>query len=360
MSPVCLAKTIRHNVRLVLDRITDWELTLADEIQQLGEKRLLREILLPLVNPKNDPFLSGDDCGLIDVPNGHIICASTDRVPWDLTAYRLRVMSEFDLGYYLGVLNISDLAAMGATPAGLLLNLALPADFLVADLKSIVSGVLAASIRYNCPILGGDLSDSSEPSLCVTSIGTAKRGEYLLRRGAAIGDAIYTSGLCGLSATAFRYFREAKPHGMNLPSQDEEILREAFIRPIPQLRTGQALAGCGSRATAMDNTDGLSQSLSELADINSFHYAINMDLLPIHRLTGQVAHFLSEEPIDLAMGPGADFNLVGTVESASIIDQLGMYRIGQVESGHGVSIISGGVRHVIEPRGWNYFLKREA
>jgi thiamine-monophosphate kinase len=331
---------------------------LADLIGELGEKRLLREIVLPLVNRTNDPFLSGDDCGLINVPDGHLVCTSTDRVPWDLTAYRLKIMSEYDLGYYLAVLNISDIAAMGAVPAGLLLNFALPADFLIADLKQIVLGVLAAADKYNCPILGGDLSDSSEPSLCATSVGIAKRGEYLLRRGAEIGDAIYMSGSCGLSATAFRYFRDAKPIGMSLPSRDEDILREAFIRPVPQLSAGQALARQSTRATAMDNTDGLSQSLTELADANSLHYRVNLEELPIHRLTRRLADFLSAEPFDLAMGPGADFSLVGTVESSAAVEQLGMYHIGLVESGQGASIMSGETRHIIEPHGWNYFSKK--
>ena len=329
-------------------------------IRHLGEKRLLQEILLPLVNPGRDPFLSGDDCGMVDVPDGHLICASTDRVPWDLTAYRLGVMSEFDLGYYLVVLNISDIAAMGAVPVGLLLNLALPPDFLIASLEKIMSGVMAASAQYKCPILGGDLSDSLEPSLCATSIGVVKRGQYLLRRGAAIGDAIYISGICGLSATAFRYFLNARPLGMTLPKQDEDLLREAFMRPVPQLRLGQALARSVNRATAMDNTDGLSQSLHELADINRLHYVMDLELLPIHRITLQVAGFLGEEPVNLAMGPGADFNLVGTVDFPSVIDRLGMHRIGRVEKGHGVSIVSDGVWHDIKPNGWNYFLKRKS
>jgi thiamine-monophosphate kinase len=268
-------------------------------------------------------------------------------------------MSEFDLGYYLAVLNISDIAAMGAVPAGLLLNFALPADFRVVNLENIISGVIAASTKYQCPILGGDLSDSMEPSLCATSIGTAERGKYLLRRGAEIGDAIYTSGLCGLAATAFRYFRDAKSLGMNLSSEDENILRQAFIRPIPQLRTAQSLAGYGCRATAMDNTDGLSQTLSELANINRACYAINIELLPVHQLTVQVAHFLAEDAINIVMGPGADFNLVGTAESPSIIKELGMHYIGKVENGRGVSGISDGVRRMIEPSGWDYFRKGE-
>jgi thiamine-monophosphate kinase len=335
-----------------------WSRGMGDMVGQLGEKRLLKDLILPLVNPQREHYLSGDDCGMVDVPDGHLICVSTDRVPWDLTAYRLKIMSEFDLGYYLAVLNISDIAAMGAVPAGLLLNLAMPADYPVASLQEVIKGAQSASVEFSCPILGGDLSDSSEPSFCATSIGLAKRGEYLLRRGAEVGDSVYMSGPCGLSAAAFRYFLNARSRGMKLTDDDYRMLCEALARPTPQLNSSQALARYKCRATAMDNTDGLSQSLFELAETNDLHYMVDAELLPIHRLAYEVGAFLGEDPIDLSMGPGADLNLVGTVNNASIVEELGMYRIGAVEKGGGISLLEHGKRREIQPNGWNYFLEK--
>jgi len=324
-------------------------------VGELGEKRLLKNLILPLVNPRGEHQLSGDDCGIVDVPDGYLICASTDRVPWDLTAYRLKLMSEFELGYYLATLNISDIAAMGAVPAGLLLNLAMPADYPVDSLQEVIKGALAASVEFSCPILGGDLSDASEPSFCATSIGLAKRGRYLLRRGARVGDSVYMSGPCGLSAAAFCYFLDARNRGMRLADDDYRLLRDAMVRPSPQLNSAQALTSNECRATAMDNTDGLGQTLFELADLNSMHYSVDVELLPVHRLAHEVAAFLGEDPIDLAMGPGADFNLVGTIDNAMIVEELGMFRIGAVEEGSGISLLTGGKRRQIEPRGWDYF-----
>jgi len=264
-------------------------------------------------------------------------------------------MSEFELGYYLAALNISDIAAMGAVPAGLLLNLAMPADYPVASLQEIIKGAVAASAEFSCPILGGDLSDAYEPSFCATSIGLAKRGRYLLRRGAKVGDSVYMSGPCGLSAAAFRYFLDARNRGMQLADDDYRLLRDALVRPYPQLNSAHALARYECRATAMDNTDGLGQSLFELAEINNTHYSVDVELLPVHRLAHEVAAFLGEDPVDLAMGPGADFNLVGTVDNAMIVEKLGMFRIGAVEEGSGISLLKGGKRRQVEPSGWDYF-----
>jgi len=328
-------------------------------VGHLGEKRILEEIILPRVNPGKDTHLAGDDCGILNVPDGSAICVSTDRVPWDLTAYKLNLMSEFDLGYYLAVLNISDIAAMGATPLALLLNLAVPSDFPVEKLRDVVDGAMAAAAENSCVIIGGDLSDSAEPSLCATSIGFAPQNQTLPRLGAQPGDAIYMTRQFGVSATALRYFRDAKPRGMRLKSDDELTLRAALIRPTPQLRIGRELAKRGLRVTGMDNTDGLSQSLADLAATNSKHYAIDARLIDVEELTNEVANFLNEDPIELGMGPGADMNLVGTVNDPSLIEEIGMLRIGTVEAGSGVSIATETMRRPLQSTGWNYFLGKQ-
>lgn len=326
-------------------------------VGEIGEKRLLSEVLLPLVNPTGDPFLAGDDCGIIQVPPGHCVCASTDRVPWDLTGRRLGLMSDHDLGRYLAVLNISDMAAMGAEPAGLLLNLALPADFPISRLRDLISGVLAVAEEYAAPVLGGDLSDSPEPSLSATSLGVAMPGEMLRRAGAAPGDVVYTTGSCGLAATAMRYFLDAKPAGLSLPAADEALLRWQFTRPAPRPAAGRSLVRAHVRATAMDNTDGLSQSLFELAEASSAHFVVHEELLPAHRISEVVADYLGEDLLTLLIGPGADFHLVGTVDPGASLGDLGLHRIGEVVPGHGLSVRSGGEERELTPNGWNYFIR---
>jgi len=324
-------------------------------VGQLGEKRLLAEVILPRVNPNRDPHLAGDDSAVLDIPDGSAVCISTDRVPWDLTAYSLKLMSEFDLGYYLAVLNLSDIAAMGGVPIGLLLNIAVPSDFPVDYLTSIVDGAVAAANQNHCGIIGGDLSDSVEPSLCATSIGFTRQNAALLRYGSEPGDAIYMTRPFGLCATAFRYFREAKPQGMQLDSGDEANLRSALVRPVPQLQVGKALAQRKLRITAMDNTDGLSQSLAELATINGKRFMLDARLIPVNPITASVADFLQEDPIHLGTGPGADMNLVGTVSDPSLIDEMNMIRIGVVQEGKGVSIATDTGVQPLPLNGWEYF-----
>src|ERR1700722_5939484 len=126
-------------------------------ISELGEKQLIRSIIKPLLNPDDDPNSIGDDCATIPALPGSLVCASTDRVPADLISFRIGIIDYRGLGNYLAVLNLSDLAAMGARPAGILLNLGLPATTPVGDLVAFLEGARSACADCDSRILGGDL-----------------------------------------------------------------------------------------------------------------------------------------------------------------------------------------------------------
>ena len=70
----------------------------AKTLRELGEKELIRSVIKPLFNPKNERGLAGDDCAVIDVGHDMAICVSTDRVPADLTSFKLGLINHFELG----------------------------------------------------------------------------------------------------------------------------------------------------------------------------------------------------------------------------------------------------------------------
>src|SRR6266508_6314969 len=107
-------------------------------IGDIGEKELIRTLITPLLNPEANRDLPGDDCGIAWVANGIPICISTDRVPWDLIAFRIGLIDINRLGYYLAVLNLSDIAAMGAIALGVVLNLGLPPSSPIDDLRALL------------------------------------------------------------------------------------------------------------------------------------------------------------------------------------------------------------------------------
>jgi thiamine-monophosphate kinase len=328
----------------------------AKTIGDVGEKELLRSVIKPLLNPADDPNSVGDDCAVVQAEPGSLFCLSTDRVPADPISFRLGIITHHGLGYYLAVLNLSDLAAMGATPSGLLLNLGLPSDTLVDDLVAFLRGANDACTDYGCRILGGDLSNSVELSLSATSFGTVPQTGVLRRRGANSGDLIYCADPIGMTATAFAYFLRAKPGGFVLDQAEEDRLKEQFRKPRARFDVARVLSGLG-RATAMDNTDGVGQTLSEPAEINAVCMRIDADALPIHGLSRTIAAQLECDVVDLIMSAGADFQLVGTIpspaESQIFPDDVRI--IGEVVEGEGVTIARGGREERLRIQGWNYF-----
>lgn len=325
-------------------------------LKDLGEKKIIKTIIKPLFNPNNDKNLIGDDCAILTNKKNKI-CISTDRVPSDLLAFKYGLINYFELGYYLAVLNISDSVAAGAIPNSLLLTFAFPSNFHIKDLKSILLGVNKACKHYKVRVVGGDLSDSQEISLSATIVGFSNYPLY--RKGIKNRDIIFCSDTVGLTPTAFRYFFEAKGKGMHLTKKEEQILVRQFSSPKAKIELVKKLSINKLKVCCMDNTDGIGQSLKELSEINSIQITLFYENIPIHPITQKVAHFLKMDPIILALEPGADFQLVGSIRKSipcTDLQKLGVHVIGQAEIGNGIALRHGNKKINIEIKGWNYYL----
>lgn len=324
-------------------------------LKNIGEKSLIKEIIKPLFNPNSSKYSIGDDCAVIELANEEVICLSTDRVPHDLVALNLGLINYFDLGYYLAVLNISDIVASGTNPCSLLLNLAFPSEFFVEDFESILHGIKSAADIYGVEIVGGDLSSCPVLSISATSVGKGLKSKLLFRKGSKNGDLIYCCDYIGLTSTAFNYFLIAKPKGMQLTTEEENILINQFRKPKVRIDIIKYLFDNFSRITAMDNTDGIGQTLSELSEINNLAYVLNEEALPIHSITYKVGDFLNLSPVNIALGPGADFQLIGTTDN-KVSTSKNLKFIGEVRQGSGVFLknISGEISKCVI-QGWNYY-----
>jgi thiamine-monophosphate kinase len=331
-------------------------------LRDVGEKALISDVIRPLLNPARDQNSVGDDCAVFQVPGGGLVCASTDRVPADLVSYKLGIIDIYGLGSYLAVLNLSDIAAMGAEPRGLLLNLALPEDMSVEDLKALLTGAKDACGLYGTAVLGGDLSSASELSISATAIGYAE-GNVLRRFGSTPGDYIYCTRHVGLTSTAFAYFLRAGPRGLWLEPPLEGLLKDQFRKPHALFEVAAKLRAEQISVTAMDNTDGVGQTLSELAALNEVAFVIDPNLLPIHPVTKIVAEYLGEDMLDLALGPGADFQLLGTLpgscDAEAVAQRCGVFIVGEVRNGNGVSKRVGDGLVPIKVTGWSYYSQTE-
>jgi thiamine-monophosphate kinase len=329
---------------------------MASTISEVGEKRLIAEVVRPLFDGDQPVAMLGNDCAEITVPAGHRLLISTDRIPADLIAFKLGILDHFSLGRYLVYLNVSDVLAGGGLPSGLLLTMGLPGSLRVDSFEEICRGAKTAALEYDCRIVGGDISGSSELSLAATAFGFVPEGQALNRWGARVGDLVFVSKELGLTPAAFALFL----HNLDVGNDVRDRLERHLSCTRPSLKISRNLALSGFCTSCMDNTDGVAQCLSELAEESGVEIVVEAGRLTLPGEVFSVASLLRIDPLNLAFGPGHDLGLVGTIDPIAFSGFSsfagGISVIGRVLEGNGVSLeAEDGVRSPFNVAGWDYF-----
>ena len=215
----------------------------------------------------------GDDAAVIAVPQGEQLVASTDASVENVH-FKRGWMTPREIGARAATAALSDLAAMGARPLGLLLALGLPESW-QGDAEAIADGVGATASALNCPIVGGNVTQGSELTLTVTVLGSAVRP--LSRAGAQVGDIIYVTGrLGGPGAALAALLGDREPEGN---------ARARFIAPTARIAEGRWLAAHGA-TSLIDISDGLLADAAHLANASGVSVSLDVDAIPC--LNGQV------------------------------------------------------------------------
>ena len=269
----------------------------------------------------------GDDAAVLDVPAGERLVVSTDSSVED-RHFRRAWLTPEEIGWRATMAALSDLAAMGARPLGVLLAIAVPAAWR-ASLDALADGIGAAVRAADATIVGGDLSGGRELSIAVTVLGAA--AAPVGRDGARPGDLIYVTGRLGGPLLALRAFErgEAVPH------------RERFARPVARLREGRWLAEQG--ATAMvDVSDGLAADLAHVAAASGVRVVLDPALLPRVDGASERDALGSGEEYELALAGPAGLDAAARAVGLAVP----LTRIGRVEAAPdgraGVELAAGG------------------
>ncbi|MDB4889587.1 MAG: thiamine-monophosphate kinase [Gemmatimonadetes bacterium] len=268
----------------------------------------------------------GDDAAIVDVPSGERLVVSTDASVENVH-FRREWLTAEEIGGRAAAAALSDLAAMAATPRGLLLALALPDDWRT-ELDALARGVGNVASTARCPIIGGNITLASELSLTLTVLGSAV--VPLERRGAIIGDDIYVTGRLGGPGAALKSWL-----GGATPSPEH---RARFASPAPRLREARWLASLGAHAS-IDISDGLLGDAAHLA--RASHVSIVLDERAIPCVDGVM--------LDDACVSGEEYELLVAMPHDASIDTdaferefgLPITRVGSV-----VSSAQGTVRFV--------------
>ena len=213
----------------------------------------------------------GDDAALVRVASGRELVVAADL----LIAGR-HFFTDADprtVGHKALAVNLSDMAAMGATPRWATLALALPRAE-PAWLKAFAAGFMALARRHAVALIGGDTT-RGPLAICVQILGEVPAGRALLRIGARRGDDVWVSGTIGDAALAVA----ARKGGVELTPRDRATLEARLDRPMPRLALGKALLGIAN--SAIDISDGLCADLGHICERSGLSATIEFERLPV-------------------------------------------------------------------------------
>ena len=294
----------------------------------------------------------GDDAAVLGGLGDQQLVAATDTL--NAGIHFLDDVDPFSLGHKALAVNLSDLAAMGATPRWALLSLSLP-DADPDWLDAFADGFGALARVHGVSLVGGDTCQGGM-SIGVTVLGTVPPGQALRRGGAAAGDQIYVSGALGDAALALR--ERLAGRGVAGP------LARALDFPEPQLALGQGLRPLAS--ACIDLSDGLLADLGHVARQSGLAARVWLDRLPTSPFLEAVA---GDERYTLQLGGGEDYGLCFSARPerqeaiGSLAASLGarVTRIGELETGAGIRCLRADGREFLAGEtGWEHFRGPEA
>jgi thiamine-monophosphate kinase len=315
--------------------------SVSDEPQRAmsGEDRLIARYFRPLARAPGAFGLS-DDAAILVPPPGWEVVLKTDPIiasvhffpddPPDAVARKaLRV-------------NLSDLAAKGATPAGFLMALALPPTTSERWLAQFAQALGADADHYQCPLLGGD-TDATPGLLTVsiTAFGFVPRGTMVPRSGAKVGDHVLVSGTVGDAALGLRLRRAPDAAFPAAPLRDHLLAR--YQIPEPRTRLAETVRRYAS--AAMDISDGLAGDLAKLCRASGTSAKIKTAQLPLSEAARSMLDSDSGL-LDTVLTGGDDYEVLCTVPSA----RLAAFRTAAAATGIAVTMIGEIVAGASAPR----------
>jgi len=296
-----------------------------------------------------------DDAALISVAEGRSLVLSQDALVENIDFTRA-TFSAADVAHKALAENLSDLAAMGATPRWFLQTLCLPDWVSETWIDDYSVGSRELAKRFGVSLLGGDLSRIVGPLvISMAVIGEVSKEKILRRKVGQIGDVLCVGGYLGRAGAGLLALQKGFEN-------DYPSLVKAQRRPEPQIELGLFLnneIGCHG---AMDLSDGLAQDLKRFLP-DQLGATIFADAIPINHETQKFARQTGCDVITLALSGGEDFVLLFAVAKECKPDLFhraqkagfSVYEIGQIEEVPGLHCILSSGNEMPWPQGFDHF-----
>lgn len=275
-------------------------------IAEIGELALIERL-----KPFCAEGMIGDDAALISVDPGYQLVVTTD-VLVETVHFSDRTTPPFSVGWRSVAANLSDLAAMGATPSGITVGLGLPGETPWPWVEALYQGMSACLQAYGGAIIGGDLCRAAQRTVAITALGQV-RTEHAIRRDTAVpGMSVVVTGPHGASRAGLALLLG------ELAAEIPIDLRSAWIRahqqPVPRFdaiaRLHQLIPPAENfpPIAGMDSSDGLANALLQISHSSKVGMEIERSRIPLPAYLSETIG--PETAIDWALYGGEDFELV--------------------------------------------------
>jgi len=335
-------------------------------LETLGEFGLIRR-LQETVELQNTSTVVGigDDAAVLE-PGQKQIVISTDmlveNVHFDLTFCPLK-----HIGYKAVAVNVSDIAAMNATPTQIVVSLAIGARYTVEAIEELYAGIRLACENYKVDLVGGDTTASRGGLvISITALGEVEKGKAVLRSTAQVNDLICVTGDLGGAYLGLQLLEREKQAFLADPETQPELEGKDYVvgrqlKPEARMDVIHELKELGVHPTSMiDISDGLGSELLHICSQSRVGANIYQDKLPTDAQTLETAEEFKLDPVTCILNGGEDYELLFTVKMADfdkIRNHPDITIIGNItDAGEGVNLVNpSGNAFPIKAQGWNHF-----
>lgn len=292
----------------------------------------------------------GDDAALCTVPAGKQLAISVDTLVGGVH-FPLTTAPE-NIGYKALAVNLSDMAAMGATPAWVTLALTCP-EIDERWFAGFTRGFAELAKLARVSLIGGDMTKGAL-TITMQIMGFVPVGRALLRQGAQVGDGIYVTGTLGDAGLGLVSVQKR----ITLLPWVKQVVEFRLHRPTPRLQEGQALRGLAT--SAIDISDGLLADLGHILQASQVGALLELDALPLSQALQQQLSI--EQAWQFALTAGDDYELCFTVppekeaQLQMVLPLDSFQRIGTIEREQGIRCVdSTGQVFEVELTGYQHF-----
>ncbi len=268
----------------------------------MNEFQLINHFFSQQKHDRSDVILGiGDDCAVVRVPSNHELLMSMDTLVSGVHFPKSTI--PFDIGYKALAVNLSDLAAMGATPAWFTLAITMPSVD-ISWIKSFSDGLFAIAQPFDMQLIGGDTT-KGPLAITIQVHGFVPQGRAIRRTGAKPGDLIYASHHLGDAGLALACIQQK----IKLPLEVFALIEPRLNRPVPRINESLLIARYAS--SMIDLSDGLISDLAHILTQSKVGAVLDASAIPISKELIQSVG--QNKALHYALTSGDDYELCWTM-----------------------------------------------